>query len=83
MLAVGKHLAAEPDWYLTLLVVPFAAIGILSLYYWLRLLLLATAIGPTSLEISDHPIYPGHRYRVYLTQAGRLARQVADVDAGV
>ena len=72
VLAVGKHLIAEPDWYLTLLVVPFAAIGMLSLYYWLRLLLLATAIGPTSLEISDHPIYPGHWYRVYLTQAGRL-----------
>jgi hypothetical protein len=75
VLAVGKHIAAEPDWYLTLLVIPFAAIGIVSLYTWLRLLLLATAIGPTSLEISDHPIYPGHGYRVYLTQAGRLRVQ--------
>jgi hypothetical protein len=72
VLAVRKHMASEPDWYLTVLVIPFAAIGIMSLYLWLRLLLLATAIGPTSLEISDLPIYPGHSYRVYLTQAGRL-----------
>jgi len=72
VLAVGKHLADKPDWYLTALVVPFLAIGIAALYSWFRLLLLATAIGPTSLEISDHPIYPGQHYRVYLTQAGRL-----------
>jgi hypothetical protein len=72
VLAIRNHLADRPDWYLTLLVVPFVVIGVLSMYYWLRLLLLATAIGPTSLEISDHPIYPGQRYRVYLAQAGRL-----------
>jgi hypothetical protein len=72
VLAVRKHWADDPDWYLTLLIIPFAAIGILALTTWLRLLLLATAVGPTSLEISDHPIYPGHGYRVYLTQAGRL-----------
>lgn len=72
VLAVGKHLTGDPDWYLTTMVVPFLAIGVTSLYRGLRLLLLTTAIGPTSLEISDHPIYPGRRYQIYLTQAGRL-----------
>ena len=72
VLAVGKHLAGEPDWFLTGLVLPFAAVGVAALYYLFRLLLLATAIGPTSLEISDHPIFPGETYRVYLFQAGRL-----------
>ncbi|MCA9147761.1 MAG: hypothetical protein KDA92_00615 [Planctomycetales bacterium] len=75
ILAVRKYLVGNPDWYLTVLVIPFAAVGVWAIYYWLRLLLLATAIGPTSLEISDHPIYPGRDYRVYLTQAGALRVQ--------
>ena len=79
LLAIGKHWANEPDWYLSALTVPFSAIGAISLYYWLRHLLLSTAIGPTSLEISDHPINPGESYRVYLTQAGRLRVQSLSV----
>lgn len=72
VLALRNLMAGRPDWYLMALIVPFAAIGIISVYYGGRLLLLTTAIGPTSLEISDHPMYPGEDYRVYLTQAGRL-----------
>jgi len=71
-LAITKYYAGNPDWYLTALVVPFAVVGVGALYYWLRLLFLTAAIGPTSLEISDHPIHPGRTYQVYLTQAGRL-----------
>lgn len=75
VLAIRKHLSidGQPDWYLDALVLPFAGIGIASLYLLFRQLLVATAIGPTSLEISDHPIRPGQTYRVYLTQAGRLS----------
>ena len=73
VLAIRKHMDGVPDWYLTALVIPFAAVGITSLYYLFRLLLVATAVGPTSLEVSDHPLYPGRKYRVYLTQAGRLS----------
>ena len=75
VLAFRKHLTlgGEPDWYLDALILPFAGIGIISLYSLFRHLLVATAIGPTSLEISDHPINPGGSYRVYLTQAGRLS----------
>ncbi len=72
ILAISKYYAGNPDWYLIALVIPFAIVGMTAIYYWLRLLLLTTAIGPTSLEISDHPIYPGQTYQVYLTQAGRL-----------
>ncbi len=75
VLAVRKHLEGQPDWFLTALVVPFAAIGVLAMYSLFRLLLLATAIGPTSLEISDHPLLPGETYRIYLSQAGRLSVQ--------
>lgn len=72
-LAVGKHLAGQPDWFLSLLLIPFAALGVAAVYYLFRLLRLATAIGPTSLEISEHPIFPGESYRIHLSQAGRLA----------
>jgi hypothetical protein len=73
VLAIRKHMEGVPDWYLTALVIPFAAVGITSLYFLFHLLLVATAVGPTSLEVSDHPLYPGRKYRVYLTQAGRLS----------
>ena len=75
VIAIRKHLSdvIPPDWYLNTLIIPFAGIGIASLYFLARQLILATAIGPTSLEISDHPIRPGQGYRVYLTQAGRLS----------
>lgn len=75
VIAIRKHLSIDipPDWYLNTLIIPFAGIGIASLYFLARQLVLATAIGPTSLEISDHPIRPGQNYRVYLTQAGRLS----------
>ena len=72
-LAFGRQWPEPPDWYLTALTVPFAAIGIGSLGFWLRQLLVATAIGPTSLEVSEHPITPGKPFEVYLTQAGRLS----------
>ena len=71
-LAYNKYAAGHPDWYLVTLVVLFSGFGIAALVYLVRLLLLATAIGPTSLEISDHPIYPGKKYQMYLTQAGHL-----------
>ncbi len=71
-LAIGKYFAGAADPYLTALVIPFALIGVGALVYLFRLLFLATAIGPTSLEVSDHPLLPGSRCQVYLTQAGRL-----------
>jgi hypothetical protein len=57
---------------LTLLVLPFVAIGIGLVAYFVRLVLVATGIGPTWIEISDHPLTPGRRYDALLSQAGRL-----------
>lgn len=72
VVATSKYWAGSTDWYLNMLTVPFAAVGVASVYFWLRMLLLTTAIGPTSLEVSDLPIFPDGSYDVYLTQAGRL-----------
>lgn len=49
----------------------FAGMGVAALYYLIRLLLLSTALGPTSVEVSDHPLIPGRRYRVYVAQMGQ------------
>ena len=63
----------RPDWYLVALVIPFGAFGIGLIFYLVKALFRATAIGPTSLEISELPLYPGHDCQVFLTQAGRLS----------
>jgi len=72
MFAVGSHVRGEPQWLLTLLLIPLAAFGLWLLAMFLRQLLLATGIGPTLVEISDQPLYPGERYRLFVSQAGRL-----------
>jgi hypothetical protein len=72
VLTVNSHLRGESNWFLTLFALPFAAVGIWAVVVFLRQLLITTGIGPTSLEVSDHPLYPGQRYDVYVTQAGRL-----------
>ncbi|MFC1758611.1 hypothetical protein ACFL2H_07565 [Planctomycetota bacterium] len=71
--AILAFQSGKPDWYLVALVLPFGAFGIGVVAYLARALLRATAIGPTSLEISELPLYPGHDYQVFLTQAGRLS----------
>ncbi len=74
VMAVRSHFAADgkPDWLLTLFVLPFAAIGVWAIIALLRQLLMTTGIGPTLVEISDHPLRPGGRYRAFLSQSGWL-----------
>ncbi len=72
MIAINSHLAGQPEWLLTLFVLPFAAVGLAIIYFFVRELLVVTAVGPTQLEISDHPLRPGGSYRVYVSQGGRL-----------
>jgi hypothetical protein len=73
VLAVGAGidlLGGRRDWWLLGLLVPFVAVGIGAIALFVRNLVLATAIGPTQLEISDHPLLPGGRYEVWLAQGG-------------
>ena len=70
--AVRGHLTGNPNWFGTLFLVPFALVGLALIVYFLRQLLIAAGIGPTRLEISDHPLHPGGRYRAFLSQTGRL-----------
>jgi hypothetical protein len=58
------------DRLLVVLLVPFLVIGIAGITLFVRGLFLAAAVGPTQLEISDHPLRPGQRYEVLLAQGG-------------
>jgi len=71
-IAVRGHIAGNPDWILTIFSIPFVLGGLFLIYYFFRQLLLTAAIGPTLLEISDHPLLPGKEYQIYLSQSGRL-----------
>jgi hypothetical protein len=57
-------------------VVGFVVIDLASVFYLVAELREAAVLGPTVLEISDHPLVPGRRYEIYLSQTGRqrLAR---------
>jgi len=58
--------------FLTLFIVPFVLVGIALIVFFIRQLLLTTGIGPTLVEISDHPLHPGEQCRLFVSQSGRL-----------
>ncbi len=73
VIAVRAHLRGEPDLWLDLFVLPFLLAGALLIYFFIRALLIATGVGPTQIEISDHPLWPGHTYDVHVSQTGHLS----------
>ncbi len=73
VLAVGAGLdliGGRIDWWLFALLGPFLVIGIGGIVLFVRSLFLATVVGPTQVEISDHPLVPGGQYDVLLAQGG-------------
>ncbi|MFM8892769.1 MAG: DUF3592 domain-containing protein [Planctomycetia bacterium] len=73
VLAVGAGvdlLGGKIDWWLLGLLVPFSAVGIAGVVLFFRTLVLSTAIGPTQVEISDHPLFPGGSYDLLIAQGG-------------
>lgn len=74
--AIQSHVNLQsdrgPEWLLTGLLFPFAAVGVWSIYYLAQLLFRLTGLGTTTLEISAHPILPGERYEIVLCQGGHI-----------
>src|SRR6056297_1518101 len=62
----------RPRWILTGLLVPFAVIGVWSFRFFLAQLRQFVGVGSTIVEISNHPLYPGEQYQIYVAQMGRL-----------
>ncbi len=58
------------DWLLLILLVPFVGVGIGGVLLFVRMLVRATAVGPTQVEISDHPLHPGGNYDILVAQGG-------------
>lgn len=71
-MAAHTFIIGRPDWMMTLFVLPFLAVGIGLIVLLARRLLVTTGIGPTRLEISDHPLIPGREYSLFLSQTGRM-----------
>jgi hypothetical protein len=63
-------LGGQIDWLLLAILVPFLGVGIAGIVVFIRSLVLATAVGTTQVEISDHPLLPGRHYEVLLGQGG-------------
>ena len=59
-------------WLLGLLA-PFIIVGVASVAFFFRQLIFITAIGPTHVEISGHPLRPSNQYQVLLSQAGSVS----------
>lgn len=77
--AINSHVEGRPDWLLSLFVAVCLAGGIALLACFLRQLLVTTAIGPTLVEISAHPLLPGAEYHLFVSQAGRLRMNSLEV----
>jgi hypothetical protein len=79
VMAARSLFAGAPDLLMTLFIVPFLAVGVALVVVFLRLLRRTAGIGPTLVEISDHPLLPGHGYRLFLSQSGNLTLKSIEV----
>ncbi len=80
VIAVRQALTEQSFIWLLLFIVPFLAGGIALVWFVVRRVLIATGVGTTQLEISNHPLLPGRRYDLWLSQAGRTTMKSLRVD---
>jgi hypothetical protein len=71
VISVQNHLRGQPDWFLTVLLVPFSIVSFFSTRWFFRSFRRQSGIGPTAVEISDLPLLPGQAYQLYICQYGR------------
>lgn len=60
------------DWLTAAIVLSFGIVGLGLCTLVVRRLLQAAGIGPTIVEISAHPLYPGGEYEIFVSQSGKL-----------
>ena len=72
VVAVEQHLSRHPIWFLSCFALAIVALACFTVYQFLRELIVASWMGPTTVEISEMPLVPGGEYAVYLNQAGNL-----------
>lgn len=62
----------QGSWFLTIFLVPFALIGVLMVGLLVRAALVTFGVGPTHVEISQHPWRAGGEYEIWFSQSGKL-----------
>jgi len=72
VIVIGSFLEGAPNWFLTFFISPFVLIGIGLIVFFVRQLVVTTGVGPTLVEISEQPLCPDERCRLFLSQTGRL-----------
>jgi hypothetical protein len=75
VVTIEQHLAGQPRWFLTGFAALVSVLAAWATYSFLRELVSAGWIGPTSVEISQLPLVPGGTCQVYLNQPGTLSVQ--------
>jgi len=73
------HTENPSDWLLNLSLIPFFSVAVWSGRYLWRQVRIHMGIGPTNVEVSDHPLRLGENYQIFLSQAGRLKVQSLEV----
>ncbi len=79
VMAVGSFTRGAPDWLLAASTVLFLAGGLWLAAYASRQVIMTTSVGPTRVEISNHPLVPGKPYEIFLSQAGRFTMRALEV----
>jgi hypothetical protein len=72
-LAVAAHVRADADWLLDLSILPLLGVTGWAASLVARQWKISNAVGPTMVEIADHPLFPGETCELLVLQSGRLA----------
>lgn len=72
VVVTNSFFAGQPRWFLLILTFVVAAVTVRVIQEFILKLRQTIRIGPTHVEVSELPLYPGQRYEVALFQAGRM-----------
>ena len=67
-----QYTETQLHWPTLMMAAGFFVGGCIAIYRFLWQLLTYSGLGPTCIEISDHPLFPGKKYKIFLSQAGRM-----------
>ncbi len=70
--AVSGFFSGQPRWIVSGSLIPFGIIGIWSFRRFLTQLRQRAGVGPTIVEISNHPLFAGDQYQLFVAQSGRF-----------
>lgn len=72
VMAVQDLWSGQPKGLLLIIAIFFTSVGVATIAYFIGQLRAINRIGPTRIETSDHPFFPGRKYDILLAQAGHI-----------